>query len=339
MNFLAGNEKRFLDFMSNLTEKDKIAIISHIDLDGLASAVIASKVIKADYINFLAYGKDVLKPVIDEFKKRGINKIIFLDFVVSSEDIKNLEKFAEILVIDHHAFDLDLNSGKTVFIKTETKFPATYSCYYLFSKLGKIPTWIAALGVLGDMIHYTEENYKDLFKDYSLGEPIEIWNEMKNTGLALIYFKDKKEEVYNIMMKAKNLDDLGVLKKYADKIREEIDEQMKNYEKNKEVHGDLVFFYFELKKHDITAALVNMLNKKNKDVTYVFVSKSKEEMRVSARRQDRKVDCIKLLAGSLKNIPDSGSGGHIPAAGGFFPAKYLGKFKENLIKEYSLITK
>lgn len=45
MKFLAGSEKRFFDFISNLTDKDKIALLSHNDGDGIVSALIASKVL------------------------------------------------------------------------------------------------------------------------------------------------------------------------------------------------------------------------------------------------------------------------------------------------------
>ena len=128
MEFLAGNEKRFSDFISNLTDKDKIGILTHNDGDGVCSAVIAAKVIgNVDYIKFLDYSPDIIKSLIDELKKRKINKLIILDFVVENDlgSIKEIEKFAEILIIDHHVFVQDINSEKTVFIKTKSISPSS----------------------------------------------------------------------------------------------------------------------------------------------------------------------------------------------------------------------
>ena len=62
--------------------------------------------------------------------------------------------------------------------------------------------------------------------------------------------------------------------------------------------------------------------------------------RRTSRRLGVKFDC-KLLLGndllenSIKGIPESGAGGHTPAAAGSIPKKYYEKFLENLERELS----
>ena len=46
MNLLLGKEEDFFDYLDNLTRKDNLAVISHADLDGLASAVLIKEILK-----------------------------------------------------------------------------------------------------------------------------------------------------------------------------------------------------------------------------------------------------------------------------------------------------
>ena len=54
--WLVGNEKRFSDFISELNDKDRVALISHgADIDGIVSAKIIDSVINPDFIKFVGY--------------------------------------------------------------------------------------------------------------------------------------------------------------------------------------------------------------------------------------------------------------------------------------------
>lgn len=46
MKFLIGNEKTFNDFMDGICDNDKLGILTHNDLDGIASAVFLEQAIK-----------------------------------------------------------------------------------------------------------------------------------------------------------------------------------------------------------------------------------------------------------------------------------------------------
>jgi len=342
IKFITGSEKKFFDFVSKLNDKDKIALLSHKDNDGIASAVIVSKVIgNLEHISFLDYGKKMLVNLVSELKAKQINKVIITDFSLDEniEEIKEIEKFAEILSIDHHIFANDLNSEKTIFIKTESALPASYSCYYLFSKVRKIPGWIAALGIAGDRVDkYHDKNAYEIFSDFSLGEEPKgyFWKYVINLGNALIYFTSLKmdmKEIYEIIMKANKLEDLDVLDKYASEVQRELDFHMNEFENKKEEFKDMIFYHYK-PKYSINSMLINAISLRDKNKTYILAAEFNGLLRVSARRQDKLIDCVRLLQDAIEGIADSTAGGHIAAAGASFPVQFFGKFKEKLFKLY-----
>ncbi|VVB80771.1 Uncharacterised protein [uncultured archaeon] len=345
IKFLAGSEKRFFDFISKLSDKDKIALLSHNDADGLTSAVIVAKVIgNVEYVNFMGYKMGMLAAIIPELKKNKINKVIMTDLSIDggSEGIKELEKFAEVLIIDHHVFSQDLNSEKTTFIKAASGFPAAYMCYYLFSKIQKIDGWIAARGIVSDRVdRYHNRNVCEVFNDFGLGETPRceyFWKSVMNLGYALIYFRDNEKKIFDILMKAKNFDDVKELDKYAGEVEAELDKYMKDFEKNREEFYDMMYYYYK-PKFSINSMFASAVSGWDKGKTYVIACGGGDFLRVSARRQDKQVDCVKLLQESVVDIPQSTAGGHVPAAGANFPEKYLAKFKENLFRVYGNMRK
>ncbi|MFH1711488.1 MAG: DHH family phosphoesterase [Nanoarchaeota archaeon] len=343
MEFLAGDEKRFFEFMGNLNEKDKIAVISHIDLDGITSAVLATKIIgNVDYLRFIDYRPGVLKETILELKKNKINKIFILDLAVDSkEDISEMEKFAEIAIIDHHPFENDFNSEKTIFIKAESAYPAASMCYYLFSKMQKIPGWIAALGIIADKPHvYDEENNTGVFDDFNLGkDKVNLWNYVLNLNLIIIYFKGSEKKVYDLIMESKELGDLSKFDKYSKIVEKELDLWREKFEREKETFGSLVVFQIE-PKYLVKSLLINEISVQDTSKTFVFISAKKgdEFLSISARNQMGNVNVSLLLRNSIMGIENSTAGGHVKAAAARVPVKFLGKFKENLIREYQKLS-
>ena len=62
-----------------------------------------------------------------------------------------------------------------------------------------------------------------------------------------------------------------------------------------------------------------------------MLQKGKERVDISARRQDMKKSMASLVRHAVSGLPKSLGGGHTPAAGGYFPIKYLEKVKKKLI--------
>ena len=117
-------------------------------------------------------------------------------------------------------------------------------------------------------------------------------------GRALIYFNGNEEKVYEILMKSSKLDDLIVLEDKAEKVTKELEKIKKQFEKQKEVMGDMIFFEFS-SKYGIKSILINMLSAKNKNKTLVFFTKSGQRIRVSLRRMNRKIKREHILYKSI----------------------------------------
>jgi len=336
MEFIVGNEKRLIEFVSNLDAKDKVAVISHNDGDGVCSALITKKLVgEIDSIDFIGYSFDMLDKFPEKFKKLKIKKIIITDLAVDeqADKIKEMEKFADILIMDHHPVIADLNSEKTIMLKTKSELPASYVCYKLFSKFSEIPSWMGILGTLLDTMHkYTEENMGAFFKDYEF-DSVRTDHREKAILLsnALIYFRDNLNKVFDLLKEVKDFDDLDVLAIYSDQIEKEIQKWLEDFKENRIKKGDIYFYYFN-PQFPVTSAVSNILSLQEKDMTYVFVTKRRNMLNVSSRSQNGKMNCPELLKKAIKNIPNSTAGGHDRAAGAKLPAKYFDLFKESLFE-------
>jgi nanoRNase/pAp phosphatase (c-di-AMP/oligoRNAs hydrolase) len=298
--------------------------------------VIASKIIgNVDYIEFISYTPGLFLSIVDNLKKKKINKVIILDVAIDHEENKldELKKFAEILVIDHHLLVKDLNSEKIIFLKAKSELPASYMCYYLFSKIQAIPSWIPVLGILCDLPQkYTEKNAFQVFNDFNLNGKGDLWKEKENLEFAIAYFSKNKKKVYDLLKNAKSVDDTGFIK-YSKLVRKEFDRALLMFNKNKEVYGDLVLCYLKL-KYPVNEVLINKLSSDFTNKTLIFTRESSGFLSISSRRQDNKINCSDLLKNAVKNIPNSSAGGHFAAAGAKVPINFKDKFKENLIRIY-----
>src|SRR3989344_9443308 len=198
--FVVGKEKRFYDFIKNLGP-EKIALISHVtDLDGVVSASVVNKVVSANVVKFVNYN-ELDEKLVKELKEGKFAKVIFTDLMIKNPVfIKEIEKFAEILIIDHHPAEFDYNSDKTVFINAKG-YCAAYLCYYLFSKTQNLESldWLVACACIADFQYFANrkwlqgiyQKYGDEFvvKRRMVMEKGKIWELVNILGLAIAYFK------------------------------------------------------------------------------------------------------------------------------------------------------
>jgi len=345
INFLAGNEDRALKFIKNISPKDKVAIISHVDLDGVASAKVISKVVKFDLLKLVAY-EQINEDLVKELKDNKITKVVMADLSIDDiKIIKVMEKFADVLIIDHHLFDEDLNSSKTVFINCQ-EHCASYLCYIIFSKIKSIKKldWLVASACISDWKYFNNKDFMtEVMKKY--GDKFEIirdktdfggirksgkfWDLQLKLSLALIYFGYELIKAFNLL--SDDIESLDNLIKYADDVQEEIDRSVKKFEKEKDIFGEVYFWVFsgkfQIKSIVATLASVKYLNK-----TIIIIKKNQKYYSFSARRQDRKVNVVELLKNAISGLNNSFAGGHVAAGGGYILLKDFEKFKENLKK-------
>lgn len=336
-SFIAGSEKRFFDFISTLNDKDKIGLISHTDLDGLAAAKIVNEVIQPDFIEFVDYA-GLNSTLVQKIKKWKAKKLILTDIAINSDDfIKEIEKFAELLIIDHHLFPKDFNSDKTIFINAHG-FCATYICYYLLSKIQNLEhlDWLVACASLSDFMLNNQNWLEDVYRKYNIEEKIDpIADEGKinslkyKLDLGIAYWKTKGNLKKAFDLIGKNFGEINELESNALEVDEEIKSLIKRFEKEKqEINGKIIWIFGP--KFDIGSKMCNILSKKDEKKTFIFLRHNEKYYFVSARRQDRKENMVELLQKLVLGFEDSSAGGHIPAAGGHFLKKDLEKFKENL---------
>lgn len=345
--YVLGSEKMFYDFVDSISKKDKIGVVTHIDLDGIASGIFLQKILesknlKIDFMKFLEYNADSLKPIL----KKDIDVLFFTDWNVDNypEDLTNLRKKYKILVVDHHPPNKDLKDKSNI-IKTESKYCSAHTLFDLAKNNNYFDTksleWLVCSAIIMDYTADNEENIKFLKSFYPEITLENVWESKlalisKKIADSILYYKPNLKKVCEILLDGK----FEKLNKTDKIIAEEINTWKIKFKKEAEYFPeDRLYFYYANPKHGIISAVVSEIsNSELTDDTLIFVSdnldKGKQNfVKLSARNETGKVDLVKLLKTCTEGFDESSAGGHTKAAAGSFPKKYLNKFKERLLSE------
>jgi len=331
-----GKAEDVYKFINNITSKDRVGLITHTDLDGLSSAKIINELIKPEFFITANYS-ELNDSLILKLNDKEINKLILTDIGIDNpEFIKKIEKFAKILIIDHHQFEKDMNSNATIFYNTSS-YCAAYICYLLFQDLKNIKKWdwLAALASVADFRYINNQDWiKKLYKKYNDKFNVEnprkgkLYKLIENTDMALIYFQDNQKEVYKKI--TPNINSLKKLKKYSKIIKKEINKHIKNFKNKKEIINQ-GYLYIVNSKFALTSTLATKLSLKEKNKMFILIREiENNRFQICARRQDGKINLNKLLKSATKKLLNSDAGGHIPSAGGHFLKKDLDIFKKRI---------
>ncbi len=342
--------QRFDSFISRLSKKDNVAIIFHTDADGITAGVIAAKVVE-----WVCGRKPVLflhpapsevtlsKKMISELKKKKINKAVIVDLNVDQEpaSIKQAEKFAEILVLDHHSIQNDINSGKTVMIKPQlfseiepSKYTASKLAFDLFSRHVNLDDlkWLAAIGIYGDM---AEKQWKDFIRSAGVSS-----DKIKTAGKLIIYARSADEKkgpmkAFREFYSARGIDDVlgSPLSEYAEKIERELSHYIGCREKLAEFYPDKKLMIYEISpRYNIKSELVNRLSREYyPNWTCIVIQKKGKTASIGARNQSGKAAMNELMIEAARGIKGASGGGHVQAAGGNVPAGALEMFKKRIL--------
>ena len=337
MRLEVGNEKRFLEFIENLGES-KVALISHNDLDGITCPKIISEFIEPKEMFFVDY-TELDESLIKKLKEKGIEKVIFTDIYLKDKNfLEALEKFADVLIIDHHPSP-DWNSEKTVFIRGESGFSAGYLCYYLFSKIKNVEKWdwLVACSCISDYCHIKPKDWLGkIFRKYGdnldYGETYvrksgKFWDLQYKLSLALIYFKEDRKKVFNEI--GEKFGEIGKLGECAGEVQEEIDKLLSEFKTKRENFDKGYVFQFN-QKFSVGSIIGTILSATEIDKIFITIRPSGKFYGISVRRQDKKFDCGSFLKELLRDIPGADGGGHVPAAGGHFLKKDLPEIRKRL---------
>jgi single-stranded DNA-specific DHH superfamily exonuclease len=335
----SGSIAKVKEFISKITKKDNVALISHIDLDGIAAAKIMSQVINPKVIKLVNYGH-INQELTNLLKENKINKVITTDYAIKEDEIKHLEQFTEVLSIDHHQFEKDHNSQKTVFFNAQG-YCAAYICYSLFQDNEKVKKldWLAALASTVDWCYtknkeFMEKTYEKYGDSFNIKDPRKgkFWDLIENFSFATLYLRSDLIKAYDSL--TDSIDSMKSLDKYSKEVIEEFKSLLKRFDSKKQEIKE--GYIYEIKsRFELAAEIATELSLKESDKIFIIIGKRKKECRGSARRQDKKINLPKLLQYAIEGFENSNAGGHIPSSGCSFPKKYLEEFKKRL-KEVDL---
>jgi len=335
---------RLDSFVSRLSSIDNIAVIFHTDADGITSGVIASKAVErisgkkpALFLTPAPSEVTLSKKMIAELKKKKINKVVAVDLNVDQdpESIEKIEKFAELLILDHHTIQNDVNSPKTVMIKPQffskinpSRYCASKLVYDIFSRYAKISdlAWLAIIGIYGDMA----ENEWPEFISETLEKNGLLNGHISKAGALIVYArsfdeKDGPMKAFDEFYRAKSIKEVlgSKLLDYEEKIEGEIAQFIKKREELAQFYPEKNLLIYEISpKYNIKSELVNRLSRDfYPEMTCIVLQKKGKIASIGARNQTGHVSMNDLMIRAAKGIPDSSGGGHIQAAGASIPNK------------------
>lgn len=346
-----------LNFLKNLSCEDRIAVIHHTDPDGITSGVLMYKLIerlrgKQPELRHNQPGTlhGFTKKTLKLLQEKKINKVITTDITVEEnyENWKKIEKFAKILIIDHHPLKYE-KTEQTIIVKPQlftkdvipSKYCAAKLVYDIASRLVNMTDldWLAAIGVITDITTDCWEDFlTKVFKKYNfvkgenwfdslLGKAGNVMSSAECYDESIVY------KIFNIVYNAKTPFDIinSELKQYQEVIQKEINYWVSNFDKKAKIQEDII--YYEINpKYNVKSSVSTILGLKNPNKTIFVVSKEKNNFLISARRSDYKKNMGEILKKATEKIPNSTAGGHIPAAGATVPLEHYNEFKKKLFK-------
>ncbi|MEM4263840.1 MAG: DHHA1 domain-containing protein [Candidatus Woesearchaeota archaeon] len=350
-------ENRFKKFFSSITKKDRVAVIHHTDPDGVCSGVIAAKLVerlrgkKIDLrLNQKGNVHFITKQTYKKLKAGKINKVIITDLTVDETPayFKKIEKFADTLVLDHHAIYRNFNSKKTIMIKPQMfcKIPPnTYTASKLTYDFGCSIAditdldWIAAVGLIGDIAARSWKAWlTNVFKKYK----IKTNKDLFKTGLGEVAILISSAESYDVKNVKLSFDILynsesykNVLKSKLNRFRKIIDDEityyLHNIKKQAIFEGDFIYYEIQPRYHT-KSPLSTILGLKYPHKSIIVVDTRQNPISISARRNDAKLKINHLLKDAAQGIKGVSGGGHAVSAGALIPKKSFCKFKINLFR-------
>ncbi len=348
--------REFKEFVKGISKKDRVGIIFDGDPDGLCSGVIIFHAIqqirekKPELI--FTQGKQnpfLNETTVEKIVEKKINKLICVDISIDQNPrgIKLVERVVEkFLIIDHHKKYNNVNSSKTFMIKAGevskldgAKYPCSKFSYDLFSQYTDLTKfdWVSSIGILGDngLNQWREFVLKSVEKiSSSLNELVKVKDLI--TAIESMNWIELNELVFELI-KAKKPSEILELK-YVEKAKEfetEVKKVLKEFEEKKQEKKDLILFEFKSKLR-LKGEIANIVSNKQPHKTIIIMQIQKNQVLISARRQDYKIKMNDLIENTIKGFENASGGGHIPAAAAKIQLKDLNEFKKRIKKELKI---
>lgn len=338
--------------INKIKNANKIGLVHHTDPDGVTSGVIFAKSVeklgkKIDFrLNQKGNEIKILDQTIEKLRLEEVDLVCITDLGTDQypEQIKKIEEFANVIILDHHKVYNDLNSEKTIMIKPLDLFKVKDPSQYCAAKLVydvfkdqidiKELDWIKTIGLIGDCgFKEFSKEIDEVLDKYNIKHTENYFDNKLGQCAQIMSYAESYDEsvighVFDIVYNAKKYEDIlnSDIKKYKKEIQEEIDRCIKEIREENFI-GNLILYKMKSKFH-IKSKISTILSFQHKDKT-VVIAQENDNITISARRQDGKVKVNDLLEKAVEGF--GSAGGHGPAAGGTINKEDWSKFKEKII--------
>lgn len=328
------------NFFNSLVPEDKIALVYHMDMDGVCSAALVHRALKA-LSEKTGTGIKISKSIVstyveleDILKSLGdFDKIIIVDIGVD----KGIETGKDTLWIDHHLIKRDLNSDSIVFINPrfedeETYQPAAYVVYKLVSRLVDIKTygWVAAIGIVSD---WGYADCRDVLDDWvKVKNKDELYHtDIGQTGELLLgaSYVIGIDRILDFLTGSVSIEDIANNQEILNAYKEYdavFQDGKRQFWENAETFGNVVISFITPKIRRLSSPIINRVSFENPDKIIFLIESVGDEYKISARYQHADSDRKIHLGELMERCADGG--GHRAAAGGSVKPGNVERFKK-----------
>jgi len=334
--------EKLAKWVKNATIAD---IVCHTDSDGLTAAAQLALYLKSKGVGYnIILGSPERLRHANFWMKIKNDLVFFVDIPAdhASDDLIRLSNKANIVIIDHHRINKDMNSDSIIhyhreFLGEKRYYPSSKEVYDLFGGID----WMACIGLIGDyggrpwkaFINKVHEKYGfPKCKDKNcFDSPFSKYDQMINSA-RMMYGDKGCIKAFNLLVNSSNFQEFkektGVLEEWAKKINDYIEHVKSDYQHNKEPHpkADLIFYELNNPKYKIGSALSTIISTNNPDKTIIILVNKGSIININFRRQDGKYN-MSILAKKCGK-----GGGHKQASGATIKASDLSDFKECIIQ-------
>jgi len=289
-------------FLNNLTNKNKIAIIHHNDGDGYTAAILLHNFLKNKRIKTATFQFERSNSKINNKYLKKFDTIIIADLSPSiiSKDLK-LIKHKKVFYTDHHPKNIEIPK-QILELRTKSEISSAQTISKL---IGGNKLW-------NTMAHYFDAGWLQKENRKIINKYIKK-NKLSKQQLQKIaykisrtidYFHKKPHKAFKILKSINSLKDLNKLNKYDRIIGKEIKKHINQYKTKKQKIGKINFYYFK-PKYPIKSSIINEISYANPKQTYIFATptpSNKKIITLSARNQTKKIDMAQLLRAGIKTL-------------------------------------
>lgn len=353
MKNLEMREKRAVEFLRNITEKDVVITIFHNDTDGICSCVLINKFLKerigkpSDFV--ISQPMPITKTLIQRIKLSIPTKIIILDLAIDQEKnlCKRLDGISETLVIDHHQITNMINLKKIIYynplLERDVYQSTSYLTYKLCSKIINMKKylWVSLVGIAGDynvndsldLIEEGKNIYSDLiegnikknFIESEFGKVSDIITAMRASHIS----SERIAKILEGLNDIREIEQKRELIEYYEKVQNEIAGILTNIKSSAEI-GDKILFYEINCKYNLRSVISTKLSELYSDKIIFVWEVSRNKVKFSVRNQSGSIDANQLLREASKDFRTAATGGHKLAAGGSIGLDEFDLFKEKI---------